>query len=126
MIRRPPRSTRTDTLFPYTTLFRSGGAYLARVLAWHGRIVPRRGGDARNLGQLPRRGRAILRVVVDDAIAAVARVDGRTRSALEPLGRTQHADVAPGHAGARRTNQFAAGPGPGGVQRHHRWRAACD
>src|SRR3546814_15933983 len=25
MIRRPPRSTRTDTLFPYTTLFRSGG-----------------------------------------------------------------------------------------------------
>src|SRR3546814_2145317 len=29
MIRRPPRSTRTDTLFPYTTLFRSG-ATLAR------------------------------------------------------------------------------------------------
>src|SRR3546814_18231190 len=30
MIRRPPRSTRTDTLFPYTTLFRSstGGAIL--------------------------------------------------------------------------------------------------
>src|SRR3546814_1648687 len=25
MIRRPPRSTRTDTLFPYTTLFRSLG-----------------------------------------------------------------------------------------------------
>src|SRR3546814_13485891 len=25
-IRRPPRSTRTDTLFPYTTLFRSGAA----------------------------------------------------------------------------------------------------
>src|SRR3546814_9966969 len=27
MIRRPPRSTRTDTLFPYTTLFRSGLTY---------------------------------------------------------------------------------------------------
>src|SRR3546814_17412668 len=27
MIRRPPRSTRTDTLFPYTTLFRSEGVY---------------------------------------------------------------------------------------------------
>src|SRR3546814_4222232 len=27
-IRRPPRSTRTDTLFPYTTLFRSPGAGL--------------------------------------------------------------------------------------------------
>src|SRR3546814_7110418 len=32
MIRRPPRSTRTDTLFPYTTLFRSVGlAWLAAV-----------------------------------------------------------------------------------------------
>src|SRR3546814_8423851 len=29
MIRRPPRSTRTDTLFPYTTLFRSPGQWLA-------------------------------------------------------------------------------------------------
>src|SRR3546814_13771090 len=29
MIRRPPRSTRTDTLFPYTTLFRSIGVGLA-------------------------------------------------------------------------------------------------
>src|SRR3546814_6204322 len=32
MIRRPPRSTRTDTLFPYTTLFRSPrGAAHARI-----------------------------------------------------------------------------------------------
>src|SRR3546814_20181231 len=32
MIRRPPRSTRTDTLFPYTTLFRSRwNRYLAKV-----------------------------------------------------------------------------------------------
>src|SRR3546814_4742083 len=33
MIRRPPRSTRTDTLFPYTTLFRSatGGSRCASV-----------------------------------------------------------------------------------------------
>src|SRR3546814_5817513 len=29
MIRRPPRSTRTDTLFPYTTLFRSGEVEVA-------------------------------------------------------------------------------------------------
>src|SRR3546814_2889939 len=40
MIRRPPRSTRTDTLFPYTTLFRAGarcpepdGAAGARLFA---------------------------------------------------------------------------------------------
>src|SRR3546814_13744610 len=32
MIRRPPRSTRTDTLFPYTTLFRSHAKYIDRVL----------------------------------------------------------------------------------------------
>src|SRR3546814_19159060 len=30
MIRRPPRSTRTDTLFPYTTLFRSTKATAAK------------------------------------------------------------------------------------------------
>src|SRR3546814_2263674 len=30
MIRRPPRSTRTDTLFPYTTLFRSRGRHAPR------------------------------------------------------------------------------------------------
>src|SRR3546814_18502397 len=29
MTRRPPRSTRTDTLFPYTTLFRSSSLFLA-------------------------------------------------------------------------------------------------
>src|SRR3546814_5446798 len=29
MIRRPPRSTRTDTRFPYTTLFRSSGTAVA-------------------------------------------------------------------------------------------------
>src|SRR3546814_2558858 len=32
MIRRPPRSTRTDTLFPYTTLFRSPAAVPAKDL----------------------------------------------------------------------------------------------
>src|SRR3546814_18975359 len=33
MIRRPPRSTRTDTLFPYTTLFRSPRARRAATTA---------------------------------------------------------------------------------------------
>src|SRR3546814_5021625 len=36
MIRRPPRSTRTDTLFPYTTLFRSA----ARAVRVHPAEVP--------------------------------------------------------------------------------------
>src|SRR3546814_1836502 len=45
MIRRPPRSTRTDTLFPYTTLFRShlvdaeAGAVEARILRRDARLV---------------------------------------------------------------------------------------
>src|SRR3546814_1405830 len=33
MIRRPPRSTRTDTLFPYTTLFRSDGELMLLAFA---------------------------------------------------------------------------------------------
>src|SRR3546814_12750853 len=32
MLRRPPRSTRTDTLFPYTTLFRSSSRSLQETL----------------------------------------------------------------------------------------------
>src|SRR3546814_15263542 len=39
MIRRPPRSTRTDTLFPYTTLFRSGGL-LIRQAEFVGTLFP--------------------------------------------------------------------------------------
>src|SRR3546814_3130454 len=35
MIRRPPRSTRTDTLFPYTTLFRS-----PQIVDGHRRAAP--------------------------------------------------------------------------------------
>src|SRR3546814_520869 len=34
MIRRPPRSTRTDTLFPYTTLFRSCMRNASAILFW--------------------------------------------------------------------------------------------
>src|SRR3546814_5857030 len=56
MIRRPPISTRTDTLFPYTTLFRShrrhapGGAEQAEVLAARQRIHL---GQARRAEMLP-------------------------------------------------------------------------
>src|SRR3546814_20816607 len=43
MIRRPPRSTRTDTLFPYTTLFRSASPASRRWTApgrWHACCFP--------------------------------------------------------------------------------------
>src|SRR3546814_19692083 len=41
MIRRPPRSTRTDTLFPYTTLFRSPRPQVA-IITTPGRVAHRR------------------------------------------------------------------------------------
>src|SRR3546814_1243111 len=48
MIRRPPRSTRTDTLFPYTTLFRSrGSGFDQHIVA--DRLQPRGVGEARDL-----------------------------------------------------------------------------
>src|SRR3546814_4644784 len=41
MIRRPPRSTRADTLFPYTTLFRSHpGADISPLLSVESRVFP--------------------------------------------------------------------------------------
>src|SRR3546814_8948749 len=51
MIRRPPRSTRTDTLFPYTTLFRSR-RYPARRLT---PATPEAPPDARRDGASPMR-----------------------------------------------------------------------
>src|SRR3546814_8152251 len=55
MIRRPPRSTRTDTLLPYTTLFRCGeavglvrGCHLARAAHLGEADLPAR------FGKLPR------------------------------------------------------------------------
>src|SRR3546814_7461651 len=53
MIRRPPRSTRTDTLFPYTTLFRSADTQTVR----HGIAV---GVDSRTRDFQPDRLLAIL------------------------------------------------------------------
>src|SRR3546814_18249681 len=63
MIRRPPRSTRTYTLFPYPTLFRSGRvppASLGQVPAvgWRASLVPYRKGMAALAGEC--RGRLVI------------------------------------------------------------------
>src|SRR3546814_12121135 len=51
MIRRPPRSTRTDTLFPYTTLFRSRSVHLyARSVRAQQQWVSRAGGEGVRVG----------------------------------------------------------------------------
>src|SRR3546814_5052332 len=69
MIRRPPRSTRTDTLFPYTTLFRSIAHEDARLADLHLRmhealaVLGRQAHDLlgaeRLLVELERRGRVV-------------------------------------------------------------------
>src|SRR3546814_1188765 len=77
MIRRPPRSTRTDTLVPYTTLFRSEQVALEVLDARH--VVERQHACERFLGELlgilvrrqPRAQVADQRPVV----AAIQRVD---------------------------------------------------
>src|SRR3546814_7640880 len=53
MIRRPPRSTRTDTLFPYTTLFRSRRNAAGRGTSGRHRPTP----APQATGGSPRRGR---------------------------------------------------------------------
>src|SRR3546814_1766703 len=53
MIRRPPRSTRTDTLFPYTTLFRSAAPYSREPVSAGipvAAVLELRGGRAAELG----------------------------------------------------------------------------
>src|SRR3546814_2703770 len=68
MIRRPPRSTRTDTLFPYTTLFRSrglgvGGPHCRAGLPAHAQPVGSRAQvhpRGRGRGRQPREERLLL------------------------------------------------------------------
>src|SRR3546814_18937934 len=99
MIRRPPRSTRTDTLFPYTTLFRSQLGHL-RANALGGRQRVGAG------GQLDREPRHRLAVELGrEEIARRAQLDapdiaqrhrrpvgvGETDDAFELLGRGESA-----------------------------------
>src|SRR3546814_5867086 len=76
MIRRPPRSTRTDTLFPYTTLFRSAGQHRPR----RDRIEPEE-----NIRRL-----ALLQPVAIDGRASRRRSEEHT-SELQSLMRSSYA-----------------------------------
>src|SRR3546814_6305873 len=76
MIRRPPRSTRTDTLFPYTTLFRSA------KLVGRGRdqrhLV---GGDSRFLAEFAQGGGLCVLARLDSTLWHLPRL-GRRIEAL--------------------------------------------
>src|SRR3546814_20070028 len=76
MIRRPPRSTRTDTLFPYTTLFRSAaqivGADTWRVIAQIG-CAPRVLVAAAELPGTPREPGRLGDIIEQDTDAGLPR-----------------------------------------------------
>src|SRR3546814_7209247 len=73
MLRRPPRSTLTDTLFPYTTLFRSAAGHHPRRQA----VRPRR--PSRQLGGGELLGDLVRAVPEGNAGAVRARRDARAR-----------------------------------------------
>src|SRR3546814_9766954 len=85
MIRRPPRSTRTDTLFPYTTLFRSSAA---RAL----QLVEQLGGDdrARRAHRMAQRNAAAIGVHLFRVKAQFLRSEEHT-SELQSLMRISYA-----------------------------------
>src|SRR3546814_6263585 len=77
MIRRPPRSTRTDTLFPYTTLFRSKGTPYDTYFQGVERIMDSYGGRP-HWGKMHFQRAETLAPrypLWDDALAARRRVD---------------------------------------------------
>src|SRR3546814_12019915 len=59
MIRRPPRSTRTDTLFPYTTLFRSLREHGPEVLDPHRLVALERRVEVRHHADQPAAARSV-------------------------------------------------------------------
>src|SRR3546814_20530424 len=74
MIRRPPRSTRTDTLFPYTTLFRSGVDAVVHERGEAARLVVDAQGDVASVRDDGRAVDDLLQDVV--ALVRRAQLDG--------------------------------------------------
>src|SRR3546814_12070031 len=94
MIRRPPRSTRTDTLFPYTTLFRSGDGDFAihglavAIVVGHG-LVDRHAILERELARVAHDDQAVAAEAERAGVEARAqgRVEARFHSRLDRLDR---------------------------------------
>src|SRR3546814_18393841 len=92
MIRQPPRSTRTDTLFPHTTLFRSASAWSPRLAA---SAAPTRA-DARQQGSArgDRRLHAVAAVGLGGAQGAVGDLAGGVEAVDRTRGDGVHAAAA--------------------------------
>src|SRR3546814_20107971 len=122
MIRRPPRSTRTDTLFPYTTLFRSvilanrqigiGGAQLELVDALKRQLVAHR---LRQKGVV-RLNRDIALVQLDAEVPEIIRFGiGRLDEEIESVGALE-TEAAEQHLGVLgRVARTGRGSGGGRV-----------
>src|SRR3546814_2289685 len=88
MIRRPPRSTRTDTLFPYTTLFRQyeGDAFLGRRWRMAHRLCLRPGKEGNSAcggRQIWRQPEAFLQAAYHEGGFTIFRASGKTESCKE-------------------------------------------
>src|SRR3546814_15682366 len=100
MIRRPPKSTRTDTLFPYTTLVRSlVEQHLAELDGGGGRAATERAAEvARQVGEAVE---GALRLQRGDAVDAREQAVHRGAAALEGAAHLAHRREVAGHRGAR-------------------------
>src|SRR3546814_10830724 len=101
MIRRPPRSTRTDTLFPYTTLFRSVGhaRHWRMGIAFPAAVAG--GGHAHQPGVEPVLDIALQYAVVDQHVALRRRalvIDGQRSAPSLDGAVVDHRHARCGHA----------------------------
>src|SRR3546814_2057696 len=127
MIRRPPRSTRTDTLFPYTTLFRSHESpslfSASRVCARRRHRAARAMGAGRAMN---RRGPGKLRVIGGEWRSRVIEFDAANgvRPTPDRIRQTLFDWLAPRIDGARCLDLFA-GSGALGIEALSRGAARC-
>src|SRR3546814_17680842 len=97
MIRRPPRSTRSDTLFPYTTRFRSNGGRSATEIGRDLEQVVKLGRGASHSRMQAMQDRMILVQPAEQGRSVT--LEGQQLSALPT--RSQAVESATGHAGDR-------------------------
>src|SRR3546814_10210901 len=110
MIRRPPRSTRTDTLFPYTTLFRSALPTLVHT------------GASRNRGQLPASGAVSQRARLVDPCGGLTDIELLRQCGIDQPLQFGIAQGPPPAVQVRWRRRFPNRPAPATTRVTGRWR----